>query len=150
MLKKITLFFEQFISIETTSPEDEKHALNLAVAAIMIEMVGIDEQVEQSELAQLNHVLMSQLGLGESEVKKLSQLAQQELSNSIDYHQFTRLINSHFDMDKKYLIIESLWKIAYSDGRVDSHEEHFLRKISDLLFIPHSQFIKAKLKVLPH
>ena len=148
MLRKIKIYFEQFISIKTSSPEDTQHALNLAVAAIMIEMVGIDNQIDSAELNQLNGVLMQQLNLKESEVLELNQLAQQELSNSTDYHQFTSLINAHFEPAQKRDIIESLWKIAFSDGKIDSHEEHFLRKIADLLFIPHSEFIQAKLKLI--
>ena len=150
MLNKIKLYFEQFISIETTSPEDEKHVLNLAVAAIMIEMIGIDNQVDHTELESLNKALMKQLKLDINEVRELNQLAQQELSSSTDYHQFTSLINSQFELTKKCEIIEGLWSLAYADGKIDSHEEHFLRKISELLHIPHSQFIKAKLNVIPH
>jgi uncharacterized tellurite resistance protein B-like protein len=150
MLTKIKLYFEQFICIETRSPEEEEHALNLAVAAIMIEMIGIDNQVDQSEIDSLNNTLVQQLKIDIDEVSQLSQLAQQELSNSTDYHQFTSLINSHFELTKKCQIIQALWQLAYADGEIDSHEEHFLRKISELLHIPHSQFIKAKLKVVPH
>jgi len=149
MLNKIKSYFEQFISIETVSPEQEKHALNLAVAAIMLEMVQMDNTVKLSELARLDQVLIKQLEIEPTELEELNKLAKQELTNSVDYHQFTSLINEHFAMDKKCEVIQSLWQIAYADGKVDSHEEHFLRKISDLLFLPHSEFIKAKLRVIP-
>jgi uncharacterized tellurite resistance protein B-like protein len=150
MLAKIKVYFEQFISIQTHSPEEESHALNLAVAAIMIEMIGIDNQVDQAEIESLNTALKNHLKIEENEVNQLRQLAQQSLSTSTDYHQFTSLINSHFELAKKYQIIEALWQLAYADGRIDSHEEHFLRKIAELLHVPHSQFIKAKLSVIPH
>jgi uncharacterized tellurite resistance protein B-like protein len=150
MLAKIKLYFEQFISIESTSPEDEKHALNLAIAAIMIEMIGIDNRVDKTEVESLNKTLMKQLKLDTNEVNELNQLAQQELSSSTDYHQFTSLINSHFELSKKCEIIEALWHLAYADRKIDSHEEHYLRKISELLHVPHSEFIKAKLKVIPN
>ena len=39
-----------------------------------------------------------------------------------------------------------LWDIAYSDGRIDKYEDYTIRKISDLLYIKHSDFIKAKLR----
>ncbi len=150
MLNKIKSYFENFINQPTESIEEQTHAINLAVAAIMLEMVSMDQQITASEIEQLNITLKNQLDLSTSEISELNRLARQELNNSVDYHQFTSLINSHFEMNKKIDIIEHLWKIAYADGKVDSHEEHFLRKISDLLFVSHSEFIKAKLRVIPH
>lgn len=149
MLNKIKSYFDQFINQPAESEEAQAHALNLAVASIMLEMTAIDDQVTSAEIEQLNLTLEEQLGLSKSEISDLNHLARRELNNSVDYHQFTSLINRHFDMTKKCDIVEHLWKIAYADGKVDSHEEHFLRKIADLLFVPHSQFIKAKLRVLP-
>ena len=148
MLNKIKSYFESFINQPTESIEEQTHAINLAVAAIMLEMVSMDEQITASEIKQLNNTLEKQLKLSTSEITELNRLARQELNNSVDYHQFTSLINSQFEMNKKIEIIEHLWKVAYADGKVNSHEEHFLRKISDLLFVPHSEFIKTKLRVL--
>ena len=35
---------------------------------------------------------------------------------------------------------------AFADGEVDKYEEHLIRRISDLLHVPHRQFIAAKLR----
>lgn len=150
MIKQIKLFFEQFIIVETQATEEEKqHALNLAVAAIMLEMVGMDNQVDENEMQRFSLLLKQQLLIEDEEIEQLQKLARQELADSVDYYQFTNLINQSFDLEKKCQIIKSLWELAYADGRIDSHEEHFLRKIADLLFVPHSEFIKAKLQVIP-
>lgn len=148
MLRKIQLYFKQFVIVETVSPEQEKHALNLAVAAIMLEMVAMDNHIKQEEIDRLHHVLKEQLDIDDDEISQLGELARQELNDSTDYYQFTSLINDHFDLPQKCKIIENLWHIAIADGKIDSYEEHYLRKIADLLFVPHSQFIKAKLRVL--
>ena len=39
-----------------------------------------------------------------------------------------------------------LWDIAYADGRIDKYEDYTIRKISDLLYVKHSDFMKAKLR----
>ncbi len=147
MLKKITIFFEQFIQIDEESVDPE-HALNLAVAALLIEMVRMDNDVTEEEKIKLHEIWNQHYGITADEIKQLTELAESELNESTDYYQFTALINQNFGREEKVNMIEQLWKIAYSDGKIDSHEEHYLRKVADLLFVPHSEFIKAKLRVI--
>ena len=147
MLKKISIFFERYILIEEETI-DPQHALNLAIAALLIEMVRMDNKASPEEESQLYRILIEQYELKESEINELSSLATEELQDATDYYQFTSLINSHFGREEKVQMIEQLWRIAIADGKIDSHEEHYVRKIAELLFVPHSVFIKCKLKVL--
>jgi uncharacterized tellurite resistance protein B-like protein len=59
----------------------------------------------------------------------------------------TRVINQHFDQNKKIELIAHMWRIAYSDRRWDKYEEHLIRKVSDLLYISHKDFIYARVLV---
>jgi len=86
--------------------------------------------------------------LSENESQTLFELAEVEQRNSTDYHQFTRLIAKNYSKQQKHRVIENLWKVAYADGRLDSLEEHMLRRISDLIYVSHSDFIRIKHKVL--
>jgi uncharacterized tellurite resistance protein B-like protein len=148
MLDKIKHWFDNFSSTEIKSEQSKKHRIDLAVAAVMVEMITIDNKISQAETEQCHQVLLQQLDLSLDEIKQLTDLAKQELAESVDYYQFTRLINDEFSQADKVSMIESLWKVAYADGKVDSYEEHYLRKIADLLFVSHQDFIKTKLKVL--
>ncbi|MET1255745.1 TerB family tellurite resistance protein [Aliikangiella maris] len=147
MLNKISQFFEQFIQFDAAKPEDESHRLNLAVAALLIEMSLIDNEISHDEQAALRQILVEHYELTNSELDTVMQLANQELNQATDYYQFTSLINQHFSLDNKIKMISQLWKVAISDGKIDHHEEHYVRKIADLLFVPHSEFIKTKLQV---
>jgi uncharacterized tellurite resistance protein B-like protein len=40
--------------------------------------------------------------------------------------------------------VEQLWLIAYADGVIDKYEEAAIRKASELLYVSHSDFIRAK------
>jgi uncharacterized tellurite resistance protein B-like protein len=48
--------------------------------------------------------------------------------------------------DEKKNIIHTLWQIANSDQYIDQWEEHAIRKIADLLYIDHRDFIDAKIE----
>ena len=37
------------------------------------------------------------------------------------------------------------WEIARADNTVDKHEEHRIRKLSELLYVDHKDFIKSKI-----
>jgi uncharacterized tellurite resistance protein B-like protein len=39
--------------------------------------------------------------------------------------------------------------VAYADGELDKHEEHLMRRFSDMLHIPHRDWIQRKLSVAP-
>ena len=147
MLNKITAFFEQFI-VNQNAPTDPTRSLNMATAALLTEMITIDNRVTNEEETKLKDILISQYGLAKNEVAELLELARQELTDATDYYQFTSLINRHFEQPQKVQMVEQLWKIALADGTIDSHEEHYLRKVADLLFVPHSIFIQCKLKAL--
>ena len=45
-------------------------------------------------------------------------------------------------------LLRMLWRVAYADGRLDKYEEALLRKLGDLLFLSHDDFIREKLAVI--
>ena len=67
------------------------------------------------------------------------------MEDSTSLYEFTRDINDNFDAAERVRLIESMWKIAYADGNIDKYEEHIIRKVSNLIYVAHSDFIKAKL-----
>ncbi len=82
--------------------------------------------------------------LSAQECDALVRLAEEELDGTVSYFEFTRLINEQFTMRQKAHIVELLWKVAFSDAKIDKYEEHYVRKIADLLYVPHREFIAAK------
>ena len=57
----------------------------------------------------------------------------------------TRLINEKYSNDQKKNFITMAWEIARADNTVDKHEEHRIRKLSELLYVDHKDFIKSKI-----
>ena len=42
------------------------------------------------------------------------------------------------------MLIHNMWEVAYADGHIDRYEEHLIRKVADLLYLSHVDFIKSK------
>ena len=90
--------------------------------------------------------MRARFGLSADEADTLVRLAEEESSQATDYYQFTSLINRHFSAEQKEQVIEHLWEVAYADGRLDAHEEYLVRKVADLVHVPHATYVAAKLR----
>jgi uncharacterized tellurite resistance protein B-like protein len=101
------------------------------------------EQREAVKTAVLEH-----FDLDQSEATELLELAEAERSESTDYFQFTSLINGVYTPEQKIGLVELLWQIAYANEDLHKYEEYLVRKVSNLLHVPHSAFIAAKLKTV--
>jgi len=145
MLNTIKNFFEKNIASDTT--DDIEHQLKLATAALLIEMMQQDHKVLEEERQVVKASLKEKFNLSEDETEELFNLAQKEAGEATDYHQFTRLIAKEYTQEQKIKVIELLWTIAYADNHLDSHEEHMVRRIADLIYVPHKDLMKTKHKV---
>ena len=71
----------------------------------------------------------------------------QELHKDINcLRKYIKLINDKFTNSQKNTVLNMAWQIARADNIIDKHEEHRIRKISELLHLDHADFIKAKIK----
>lgn len=122
-------------------PEQQR----LAAAALMVEVAAIDEHFAESERTTLLGILRSKFSLDDAAVSALQQQAQDAQANASSLHDHTRIINEQFSAEQKSELIANLWQVAYADGELDKYEEHIIRRISDLLYVPHGEFIRAKL-----
>ncbi len=147
MIVKIKQFFEQYIIVTESISEDElEHQLQLACAALMIEVLYADYSVDEKELNTLLKTLQENFDLNKEEAENLIQLAIEERTQATDYYQFTSLINEFYTQQQKRELVTRLWQMAYADHTVHKFEEHLVRRLADLLHVPHSAFMQSKHK----
>jgi uncharacterized tellurite resistance protein B-like protein len=147
MLTAIRRFFDQNIAAEKDAPPDE-HRLQVATAALLAEVMRLDGPAEPERLAVLKG-MQHRFGLSDDEASTLVELAEAEAREAVDYYQFTSLINREFSAGEKVHIIELMWQVAYADAALSAHEHHVMRKIADLLYVSHGDYIAAKLRARP-
>lgn len=145
MLQRIRDFFEANVrGPEAAGGGDDGHAVRLATAALLIEVARQDEEITPEELETISAAIRRKFQLSAGETDELMELAEAELRGSTDYYQFTSLIKERFSPAQKERVIEHLWEVAFADGRVDRYEEHLVRRVAELLYVPHAAFIAAK------
>lgn len=145
MIKNIQKYFDHHIGGSRDNIDtDPDRRLHLAAAALLIEMARIDYAEDPEEIRTVARLLQSNFGLGNEQTDELIQLAGEEADRMTSYYQFTSTINRECDVSDKAVILKLLWQIAFADGRIDKYEEHLLRKIANLLYVPREQQVAAR------
>ena len=119
--------------------------LNRAIAVLMLEVAQSDFEETEEETSTLIAGLAEHLGEDSHTPEDLLAAARNDKANSAGLYEFTRLACTEMSLADRCTLIEQLWGIAYADGVIDKYEEAAIRKVSELLYVPHSDFIKAKL-----
>lgn len=143
MLKAIREFFDRNLAPDRTG-ERTGHTIELATAALLIEVVRADSGIAEDERAAVLHAVRERFDLAPAEAEALIRLAEEEVRQANDLFQFTSLINRDFTQAQKLAVIELMWRAALADAHISAHEQHVLRRIADLLHIPHGDYIAAK------
>ena len=144
MLKSVLDFFDRKIAHH--APSAGRHGVELATAALLVEVVRSDSGILPSERQAVMRAVREKFNLSEQEAETIFRLAEEEVRTANDYYQFTSLINRHFDQQQKQHVIELMWRVAYADAELAAHENHLLRRVAELLHVTHGDYIAAKMR----
>ena len=147
MLSKLNEFFSSLIP--TNDAQQPQHTLQLATAVLMIEVMRADAESSETEQATVTSILKERFQLSDSEVQQLSALGQQAAEHATDLYQFTSLLNRELSREEKIRIVEYMWQVAYADRHLSAHENHLMRRMTDLLHISQADYITAKMRAKP-
>jgi uncharacterized tellurite resistance protein B-like protein len=125
---------------------DTVHDIQVAACALFLEMANIDGEFDEQERGRIISILERHFSLSSAHAADLIAASKEELEGSIDLWQFTNLINQNYSREEKIQIIETIWELAYIDGKLDKHEDYLLHKLANLLRLSHKQLIEAKLR----
>lgn len=141
MIDRIKSFFAKNV----LEPEETVATEKIAAAALLVEVMVIDGNLDAQELESISQTLCNILELEAEMVEELLRLSREEVAEATSVYQFTREINEHFELDKKMDLLTAMWRVAYADGYLDKHEEGIIRRVADLLHIRHNEYIRCKL-----
>ena len=142
MISTLKGFFNQLVDSGAQDKTAGK-TLQIATAALLVEMMRTDNHIAAEESALIEKTLREQFSLEAGELGDLLKLADAEARQAVGYYPFTSLINKQCSLEQKVRIVENMWHVAMSDGHISAHENHLMRKIADLLYIGHADYIAA-------
>ncbi|HBS78333.1 MAG TPA: hypothetical protein DD989_06845 [Pseudomonas sp.] len=143
MLKSLKSLFDRSEDDQPTA-----HSVEVAAAALLIEVGRADYESDAEEQKAIIEAIRLGSGVEDGELASLVASAQETAERSTSLYEFTTLINAQYSMDEKFVLIKALWRVAAADGDIHRYEDHLIRRIADLLYVAHTDFIRAKLDVL--
>lgn len=146
MLKSLKDLFEALRAPAAAAEPAGEHRLQLATAVLLVEVMRADQALGSAERDAVLAALRGKFGLADDELERLFELAHDTARSATDYFAFTSRINEDFDMAQKLWMIEQMWRVAYADGTLAAHENHLMRRIAELLHIPHGAYVHAKMR----
>lgn len=137
-------FLKKILEPEPAVQVDAAQQTRLAAAVMLVEVAAIDSHFEDKEADALLQILTGKFQLSTDEVSQLQEQAKEAQANASSLHDHTRIINEHFSDSQKMELVANMWQVAYADGELDKYEEYIIRRVSELLYVSHNDFIRAK------
>ena len=119
----------------------------IKVAALLIHAAKIDENFSKKEEEIINQALLK-LGADNQNIENITKEAKLLEENTNQILEFTREVKN-MEEKKKIEIVETLWKIIYSNNEADIYETNLMRRLGGLMYIDNKIMgdIKEKIKI---
>lgn len=140
-------FIKNLLGEASNADGSDELSMELVAASLLIEVSKSDYKQEPAEVEKIRQLLMQHFHLSADEIEAFMEKAHESTQDSTSLYPFTRYINDNCNNAEKFQLVKALWEVAAEDGDIDKYEEHVIRKISELIYLPHKDFIRAKLMV---
>ena len=148
MLKLLKeLMYKNRTSISDTNTNEMRKTMNLISGALMVEVMAADHDFNSEEELKLKEILLNRFEIPENEIKKISEQMKKRADDATSLYEYTSLINENFNREEKLDLIRNLWAIAFADEILDRYEDSVIRRVCELTYVSHSDFIKTKLEM---
>ena len=122
--------------------------LERVTALLLVEIARADHDIDVTERDAIRTALAQSSSLDAAEIDALLEKALVDADATLSLHAHVQRVNEALDKRGKIRLIEQMWRVALADGDIDRYEEYTIRKLADLLYLKHRDFVQAKLRVL--
>lgn len=143
MLNRIRALFDG-----TDPGGDDRHTLQAAAAALLVEAARTDNTISAAERDRIIEVTRRHFNLSQEEAQDLLSAAVFDTEGAAPYYRYVSVINDRCPPDQRLWIIEMLWEVAYADGTLNDLEANLLRRIGGLLHVSDLERGAARKRVL--
>ena len=125
-------------------PAHERRQLQLAVAVLVHEARRADYGEGEQESATAEGALAEIFGLEAHEAAALLDEGRARAQQLTSFYAPLTVIKREFSLEDRILLVEHLWRITFADGQLNLYEDHYVRKIAHLLYVPNTQSMLAR------
>ena len=142
----MNLLEKLFSKSATTSSEEKnvEHTLQLATCVLLIEVSKSDDNFDINEQEKIKKIIHNKFNLSKEEIDYIFSLSNDNHDNMTSLFEWTDIINKECSYKEKLIIIGFMWDIAFTDSKIDKYEDYTIRKVSELIYVKHKDFINLK------
>ena len=133
-----------FAAPASENQEPDNHQLAVAATALMVQLSRADHNEDERELQTIVDCAVKAHQVTRDEAEAILKDALDHADDATSIYEFTGQINEHLDQNAKQSLLESIWRVAFADGRIDKYEEHLIRRMADLLHLNHREYMQAR------
>ncbi|MEX2476050.1 TerB family tellurite resistance protein [Marinobacter sp.] len=133
-----------FSPAEESGEAPDPHSLAVAATALMVLLSRADNNEDDRELQTIVDCAVEAHEVSREEAQEILQDALSHADGATSLYEFTEQINEQLDQATKQSLLESIWRVAFADGRIDKYEEHLIRRMADLLHLNHREYMQAR------
>ena len=140
MFKALKALFEPTEARPTPTSSD----VESATAALMIMLAIADSHFDDRERDTVVRLVKERSGLNDEELTTLISEAEQAAESATSIYEFSQQLNKVMSYEDRVKVVLGMWEVAYADGVIDKYEEHLIRRVCDLMYISHQDFIQTR------
>ncbi|WP_171027648.1 TerB family tellurite resistance protein [Photobacterium damselae] len=144
MFTKLRTLLRQVMNDGTDAGTMDSLSMNLAMASLLCEVANADHAKDPREEQAKVQLLTKLLEVDEQQAQHLLNEGELRSENAVSLYEFTNKLRA-LEQEARYELVEAMWQIAYADGVIDPMEEAVIRQVAELIYLDHSEFIRAKL-----
>ncbi len=142
MFSAISKLFTSNPKMVAEAPVDPK----LAVAALLVHLIGIDGEITAEESQTVSRVLKQHFELSEAEIAELLEIARKKDAEAVDFYQFTSTI-TQLEMDQRVEIISMMWSVVYADDENHELEDNMVWRVAELIGVSARDRTRLRAKI---
>ena len=119
----------------------------LAAGALLLSISKADEKIDENETQLIQDIIIDFFEISIEDSINIIEISSDMLNESTDIYEFGRTLNNCFSYSDKVDFICCTFEVAYADKVLHFREEHFIKKISIILNVEHSDLINAKAEI---
>ncbi|WP_295802352.1 TerB family tellurite resistance protein [uncultured Microbulbifer sp.] len=143
MLQQIRKLFDQIGRGEDLEVRTETD-VRMISAALLAEIATADHRVDEREHSALVRLLQEHYSLDADTAQAMIERALKQRNEATSLYEFTQAVNDSFSEQDKYQLVKQMWQVAFADGEIDAFEEHLIRRVSELIYLSHGLFTRAR------
>ena len=118
--------------------------LESATAALMIMLATADNHFDELERQTIISLIRNRSHLQKVELEALIEEAELAATNATSIYEFSQQLNTALAYEERVKVVKDMWEVAFADGVIDKYEEYLIRRVCDLMYVSHSDFIQSR------